>query len=389
MTGDPVPGAALSLPLSYLVAAPLFGVWDTLSLLTLSQHYAVLLTLIGLYLVRRVLAPKRDARWPTRIALEALRGLAALVALLAFYAAGVFLPRPMVGLTVDDPDLVKIDFHSHTRFSHDGWSAFTAARNRAWHEAGGFDVAYITDHYTWQGIDAAEPDNPARAGERTVMLEGAEIRIHRRPTNVLGDRSRYLFALDGDSLYMEPDSLRRRGGTAPPPTLLYTMPGHLQYVVPFTEDEPSGVIGIEIVDGSPRGLEQVRRERERIVTLADSADLALIAAANLHGWGRTVAGWSLMRLPGWQNETPRALGARIEAKIHAERRDAGTVVVRRMPYHDGSSVALALTAPWLAWEHLRMLSWTERLSWLLWLALVAAVHLRRARIAPTGEPGAA
>ena len=42
------------------------------------------------------------------------------------------------------------------------------------------------------------------------------------------------------------------------------MPGALELVVPFTQDQPSGVIAIELSDGSPRGLEQVKRERVEV-----------------------------------------------------------------------------------------------------------------------------
>ena len=378
--GGRVPFAELAHSISYLAAAPLFGVWDTLSLLTLSQHYAVLATLAALYLLLRVRAPKGARSLHRGVAVEAVRAAGSLACLFGFYAAGLLLPRPMVGLRVTDPDLVTIDFHSHTNNSHDGWSLFTAPRNRAWHEAGGFDAAYVTDHYTWAGFDDARPANPDRVGERTTLLSGAEIRIHRRPTNVLGDRRRYQFALDSDSVQMEADSLAaryERGGQRP--TLLYTMPGELGFVVPFTDEQPFGVIGIELNDGSPRGLEQVKAERPEILALADSADLAIIAASNLHGWGRTVAAWSIMRIPGWQEMSPEGLGDVIEAELHSKRRAAVSVVERSLPYHGGSRTLLALTLPWLVWEHFRMLGTAERASWLFWLGLLGVVRASRLR----------
>jgi hypothetical protein len=375
-TGGPTELAVRTLPLSYLMGAPLFGVWDSLSLLTLSQHYAVLVTLVALYASWRLGALRRGSTGlPREVGLVG----AWLAGLLAFYAAGMLLPRPMTGVDLIDADQVAIDFHSHTNHSHDGWSAFTADRNRAWHEAGGFDVAYVTDHYTWRGVDEAALENPARAGERTVLLSGAEIRIHRRPTNILGDRSRYLFALDADSVYMAPDSIaagRARGNA--PATLLYTMPGGLQFVRPLSEELPSGVVGIEINDGSPRGLEQVRAERAQIIALADSADLALIGAANLHGWGRTVASWSVMLVPGWREMAPEEVGASIERRLHERRRRAVEVVERRMPYHGGSAVGIAMTLPWLTLEHFRMLAWPERVVWLVWI--VAGVVVARRRV---------
>jgi hypothetical protein len=397
---EAVTGATTSLavqtrPVAYLIGAPLFGIWDALSLLTLSQHYAVLVTLIALYVSLRVRVTRRyrlralsrPPPWPRRVGAEVVRALLSLVALLAFYAAAMVLPRPMTGIRLSDADMLSIDFHSHTNHSHDGWARFTAPRNRAWHEAGGFDAAYVTDHYTWEGFDESDVDNPEFAGERTAVLEGAEIRIHGRPTNALGSRDRYLFSLDADSVFAEPDSLRAAHARGErPPTLFYTMPGRLDQVVPYSDETPSGMIGIEINDGSPRGLEQVKAERAEIVALADSVDLALLGAANLHGWGRTVASWSVMSIPGWREMRPVELNDAIDESLHANRRSAVIVVERRLPYHDGSSFKLAMTLPWLTWEYFRMLSWGERLSWLLWILVGSALAgtLRRRRAATAG-----
>jgi hypothetical protein len=376
-TATAVGFAELTRPWTYLIGAPLFGAWDSLSLLTVTQHYALLATCIVGYTLLRLRARSRASSWLRRAGVEVLRATAALGCLLLFYAGGALLPRPMVGLHLGEPDLVSIDFHSHTKYSHDGWRLFPASRNRAWHEAGGFDVAYVTDHYTWEGFEEAQLENPARVGDRTTLLSGAEIRIHLRPTNILGERDRYLFALDSARVYMSPDSIAAafaRGGR--PPTLLYTMPGGLRFVIPFDE-RPSGVVGIELNDGSPRGLEQVKAERAEILALADSMNLAVVGAANLHGWGRTAAAWSVMEVPGWQELSPGQMGDVIEAELHEKRRDAVRVVERRMPYHDGSWLKMALTVPWLTWEHFRMLAWPERLSWLAWAAGFGLLAWRR------------
>lgn len=379
VTAAPLPFAVRTLPLAYLVAAPLFGVWDTLSLLALSQHYAVLVTLMAFYVAARLKAPRGTRSRLGTAGFEVVRAGLSLVGLLAFYAVALLVARPMTGIELSGPDLLAVDFHSHTSHSHDGRGSFSAAKNRAWHESGGFDVAYVTDHSTWQGVDDAAHDNPPSAGEGTVLLSGAEIRIHRQRTNILGDRDRYLFALDSARTYMDADSIAagyERGGRRP--TLLFTMPGALSSLVPFTDETPSGMVGIELNDASPRGLEQVRFERREIIALADSLDLALLAAADLHGWGRTVASWGVMSIAGWQGMTPEQLGDAIEQSLHDQRRDAVVVVERRMPYHDGSGVKLALTLPWVVWEHFRMLSWSERFSWLLWLTVVGSVSLVRA-----------
>ena len=433
VTRTPVPGADLHHPFGYLLVAPIFGMWDTVSLLTTSQHYAFIASMAVLYAGWRVAARVRvrggradrgvrtdggrshgggrtdrgrtdrghadgehtnDRHSPIArrvvtivraVAREFLFAALALVALLAWYAAAALVPRPMAAIRLHDPDLVAVDFHSHTNYSHDGWSLFTVERRRSWHEAGGFHAAYITDHYTWEGVAEALPANPIRAGDRTVMLSGMELRMRNRHVNVLGDPDRYIFALDTLLHHLNPEALARgpdsttaathAAATAPPPTILYTIPGPLDQIVPFpaasvphARADFAGVVGVELVDGAPRGLEQLRRQHDEVLALADSMNLAVVAGTNHHGWGRTVPAWSVMRLPGWRDMSPDAIGEAIEATLHRERRRAVTVVQRRTPHHGESTIALAASLPILLWEHFRMLTAPERMSWMLWAA---------------------
>ena len=142
-----------------------------------------------------------------------------------------------------------------------------------------------------------------------------------------------------------------------------------------------GVRAIELIDGAPRGLGQVRRERARILKLADSLDLALVAGSNHHGWGRTAAGWTLMSLPGWRGETPERLAFIIAATIR--RGGHGTTrVVERYVADTESGIALPFTAPLVAWGMLRTLSAEERIAWLAWgiaLSLLSRLKMLRRR----------
>ena len=90
----------------------------------------------------------------------------------------------------------------------------------------------------------------------------------------------------------------RPAGGGAPPTMLYTLPGPLDRIVPLAPDSPAGVVGVELSDGAPRGLEQVRSQRAEILALADSMDLAVVAGTNHHGWGRTVPAWERDAHPG-------------------------------------------------------------------------------------------
>ncbi|MEO7966547.1 MAG: hypothetical protein ABIT38_21825, partial [Gemmatimonadaceae bacterium] len=171
-------GAQLTVPLAYRIGAPLFGILDQLSLLTLKQHIALLLTVLLVLVAWRAHRMHGVAfcRWRIKHDMRASGVVFGVV--LAIYGGGLVAPRPMARLVLQDRDDLAVDFHSHTNESHDTREAFSLGANRAWHAAAGFDAVYVTDH----GAAAAERSassiasiNPARAGEGIVMLPGLEV----------------------------------------------------------------------------------------------------------------------------------------------------------------------------------------------------------------------
>lgn len=381
-TGSGSVGARLEVGWDYLLMAPVANVLDTLSLLTMPQHYAVLATLILLYAGWRVVRSRRRLGVVRRIGVELGVALLSLLGLLAFYAYGALAPRPMAALVAEDEDVVVVDVHSHTYHSHDGRDGFSAEDNRAWHAGAGFDAVYVSDHRTYEGYQDGVPGNPSRAGAGTVLLPALEIKFAGKYASVLGEAWRYRAAMDGNTLI--PDSLYRvYRSTGIRPTLVLTIPGSVDNVPPSTRDS-IGYVALELSDAAPRGLRQSRRDRAQLLRMADSLDLALVAATNNHGWGRTSAAWTLMRIPGWQGMSPAQLSTAIEAKLHAERREASRVVERRVPFGE-SPVELAATVPAITWSMFAGISAAERVSWLVWTWLLAfALALRRRRREPAG-----
>jgi hypothetical protein len=164
-----------------------------------------------------------------------------------------------------------------------------------------------------------------------------------------------------------------------------TIPENLSVVpVPECPDGAGGVHAIELIDGAPRGIGQGDRDRDLILRLADSLDLAVVASSNLHGWARTASGWSLLRIPGWRDMTPDQVGAAIEAKVRREGRAAVEVVGPRRPVDPEVGLALLGLPVRFALDFVSQLPRAERIVWLLWRALFAAGRTRRrgARAAP-------
>lgn len=376
--------ARLDLTAGYLAIAPASSVLDTLTLLTVGQHIVVLLWVIALFAVYRVW---RAGRRGTVVWREAGAALGLLAGIVAVYAVAAVVPRPMAQLATSDATIIVLDFHSHTEYSHDGRRGWDEEDLRAWHRGAGYDAAYVTDHATFEGAERGIAGNPAQAGEATMLFQGLEAVDRGEHVNILSAGRRYRGLTTPDLRDVDDQALAMADllpGTSP--VLVETIPGNLSKFSSPAPDAAPLVSAIEIVDGSPRGLSQGRRQRARIVTLADSLNLALVTGSDNHGWGNTAPGWTLLRIPGWRGMPTDSLSRRIEDILRIGRRQATRVVERRVA--DGTApVALAFALPAVAWRMFTTLTADERVMWLVWawgLVLVArGVRIYRRRPATT------
>jgi hypothetical protein len=386
MTLGPVPEAHLELSTGYLAIAPLSNVLDTISLLGARQHIVVVITAILIYAALRAWRMTRDRRTavapqPQRASILRESALAAvfLGAIVLVYAATVLLPRPMAAIAAEPNDVILIaDFHAHTKYSHDGRPGWEPGDVRAWHRAAGFDVAYISDHRTVQGAELGIADNPAVAGEGEVILQALEVGWHGEHVNILGANRFYKGITTADLRDVDEQALRL-ASLLPgrEPVVVQTFPGRLDSVPLARGPETPGVRAIEVIDGSPRGLDQTRILRSRIVHLADSVNLAMVAGSDNHGWGYAAPGWTLLVVPGWRGMKTDSLAASIEQSLRGGR-EATRVVERQIPgeLNGGNPLELALTLPIVVWSMITTLSVDERVMWLLWVwTLVLAWRL--------------
>jgi hypothetical protein len=163
------------------------------------------------------------------------------------------------------------------------------------------------------------------------------------------------------------------------PVVIETLPGDIEKVKDTTAKGVS-VVAMEIIDGSPRGLAQGRRDRSRIVQLADSFNFALVTGTDNHGWGRTAPGWTLLRIPGWRGMTTDSLSRRIEDVIRVGGRSA-TRPIERIVGGGQNPMSVALAPFVVTWRMLTTLSGDERVMWIIWTwAIVFAIRaVRRSR----------
>src|SRR5215213_577857 len=143
----------LTVPTTYLVLAPLFTLWDGISMLSMSRLHGFLTGLAGFYVLWRIvrhIRPRPPLRsWRTWLKELGIL-LLSLVGLLGFIVAGALWHRPMLSLTGIPWGYQVVDFHSHTAASHDvgnTWmSGYDLAANLRWHGRAGFNVVFVTDH---------------------------------------------------------------------------------------------------------------------------------------------------------------------------------------------------------------------------------------------------
>ena len=375
-TLESVGEATLTRSAGYIAIAPVSDVLDTITLLSIGQHIAIVLWAIVLFAIWRATRARGGGRGTT-VLRELGASVLMLLGIVAVYALAALLPRPMASLALSDATVLAIDVHSHTKYSHDGRLGWTEDDVRNWHRAAGYDIAYITDHATFEGAERGIAANPRLAGEGTMILQGLEAFYKGEHVNVLGAGRRYQGLTTPDLKSVDEQSLALASLLqATSPVLIETIPGKLDRV-PAASDTAPGVRAIEIVDGSPRGLTQGRRDRARILHIADSLNLALVAGSDNHGWGKTAPGWTLMRIPGWRGMTTDSLSSRIEEILRLGRREATRVVERRAA-PGASAIQVVFAAPVVAWGMFAMLSPDERVAWIIWAwAIVIAMRAWR------------
>jgi hypothetical protein len=303
-----------------------------------------------------------------------MRSLAVLLAaIVTAYVAAMYLPRPMAHLASVDPDVLRIDFHSHTASSKDGRRSYSVEHNRAWHHAGGYDVAYVTDHDTFTGAERGLANDPRRGKDGVMILGGIEVSWNGEHVGLLGaeDASRdELSANLHDVSLQEP--MTPGDHTTRTPIVVWNHPRDPQLKkLPLAS---GAVQAIEIANGALHGMDLVRWKREQIVALARQENLALLSGTDSHGWGFAAPNWTLMRIKGWRRLNRDELAARIEQTIRVGGFSSTHVVERSTADPGMSTAALACSVFVVPWRMLTALSTEERSMWLVWIWAIAGAQ---------------
>ncbi len=389
---DPVSGSApaslyLHVPWPYLVLAPLFTLWDGVSMLSMTRLVGFLTGLALLYPLWRIArmfllrgarsgSPARVSVWGETKALAMALGLFS-----AFVIVGALWHRPMLSLAGTPPEEMVVDFHGHTNVSHDvrdTWMrGFDAEANRRWHTRAGFDVAFITDHnVTSHQGPVASRQSPVASRQlsagSTVLCPGIEISAWRAHIILLGDtgpidRRPYNESFEGLlRLLATSDSSYNALSVASLPEYRRNHWNRLEQLT------AAGLDGFEIVNASPKANELTRAEVNSVISLARTRNKFVVGVSDSHGWGATSMVWNLVRSPGKPPDTCAAVLQQLRTGFPAVR------VLERHRLRPDDWWPVWLTPAGVIWETWRSMGWALTVAWLVWI-WAWALRPRRSR----------
>ncbi len=353
-TGAWLPEYHLVFPRLHILFSPFCGVADLLTVFSLRQ-----LILTGIYLML--------AFW---MFLRPRKALLVTLCFLVFLAWGSLVPRPMARLVASDPDVLLIDFHSHSRASHDGRPRFTAQRNMDWHAKQGFHAGFITDHNrieTSQQAKALSRLQWKSTGYRS--LEGEEVSLWKTHLLTLGVHERIdnqPYDSDAAKVPLFVRDMRKKNIpviASLPEYWFYHWGQGVQDFVSW------GVGGFEIINSAPKALDFPLDKRKEIVSLAQQHNLVLTGITDNHGYGYATAVWNAMRMPGWQALDPDALEQRVLQDLQSKRFGA-VQVLERVVYRSSSTMGLWVSPFINLFWYFRLLQLSQLLVWIGWIWVV-------------------
>jgi hypothetical protein len=373
-TGAPVAAALhLRAPALYLLLAPLFSIWDGITLLSLERLKGFLWGSALLYLVWRVVAARQTNLQILRaIQQEAVVLALSIAGFVLFVLAGLLWHRPMLALAGVEPDDMVVDLHSHTNVSHDVrgtlMRGYDLEASRRWHARAGFDAFFVTDHNTtagWRG-------GPTGSDLRPLACPGIEVSAWRAHIVLLGDTTDVQqVEYDGSLskvLNLLRDSRARYGALA-----IASLPEYSRSFWPDLDSlVAAGVAGFEIVNASPKAADFPMARRDSIVRLARTHGLLLAGVSDSHGWGATSLTWMLVNLPGWRSQ-PDPCPMLLTRLGHP---DDQIRIIERHHLTPESRWPWLLTPLGVLWEGWRSQGTGLMIGWLVWIW--ALVGIKRA-----------
>lgn len=318
-------GLNLSYPKIYVFLAPFFQFADHWTILSYKQHVSFLGALILGWIFLRIFL--RDVKG-VNCKKEIGYFLIFIFAVVFVVAVIILVPRPMAKLTVQNPDWMVMDFHSHTNRSWDARKSFTPEKNMEWHRKAGFHVSFITDHNVTKGAEEAYRISTQQPFTEVFGLRGEEVTLYQSHWIVLGvektiEDGSYSHDMAGIKEFLNKIKVSK--------TILSIayLGGYWQNHWENREDFVQwGVQGFEIANAAPYMLDFPERFRREMIEFCRAHHLMMVGSSDHHGWGYTCYVWNILTIPNWRVIPPEELQVSMIRELKNKRFDAVRIYTR-------------------------------------------------------------
>ncbi|MDZ7262684.1 MAG: PHP domain-containing protein, partial [candidate division KSB1 bacterium] len=369
----PEPNFRVSIPIVRIIFEPFLGslLFYSRSHLVLVEHGVLLvwilvgyiLWMVGGYFKRRRI-PRKGLKTLRSALGFFLRRLAVLPLIvqcfLAIMMVESFVPLPVHRVVSQNPDVILLDCHCHTYYSHDGMK--TQQGQIDWHHKNGFQAAFFTDH---NHVDPTvkfiiEREKSGLADDALVLLPGEEFS---GSSHLLLLGIEQTFSPDKYSDQEVIEEVHRLGGVV---IVAHWWSLHKHSIEQFIQ---WGVDGFELVKQDEQ-MDYDPQVFQQILWACQTNGLIMLSDSDYHGYGSICNAFTALTIPAWQQMT---YWERKEALWEALRnRKASRFQV--LVYDDRGKLrrsTLCLSPLLMFVSYFRTLNGFQTLSWMVWIVLVS------------------
>jgi len=288
----------------------------------------------------------------------------------ALFLLAVFAPLPGETIVNQRPEVILVNLHSHSHYSHDG--IISPKGQLAWHRRQGFDAFFLTEHnHFTKTLEIVEQQRSGRLPEHPQIMAGME---YSGSNHILLLGLHRVFNAKDYPDKAAIDSAHSQGGAAI--VAHWFTPARNTRPLSFYAD--AGADGFEIVNKS-EGAFHPGSKAQPVIDFCRRQGLIMTADCDYHGYGNVCQSWTGLTLPGWRT-------------LNAEQRQRAILDILRKRQQDKITVLALNDRPtglfpvWLRpmqffFHYAATLNLIQITSWFFWMALAAGlVRFSRGRL---------
>ena len=280
----------------------------------------------------------------------------------ALFLIAVFAPLPGDTIVNQRPEVVLVNLHSHSHYSHDG--IISPKGQLAWHRRQGFDAFFLTEHNHFaKALDIVEQQRNGRLPAHPQIMAGME---YSGSNHILLLGLHRVFNSKDYPDKAAIDSAHSQGGAAI--VAHWFTPARNTRPLSFYVD--AGADGFEIVNKS-EGAFHPGSKAQPVIDLCRRQSLVMSACCDYHGYGNVGQSWTGLTIPGWRTLNPQERQKNILEILRNRQQDRITVLA--LNDRPAGRFPVWLRPVQFFFHYAATLNLIQIVSWFFWMGLAAGL----------------